>query len=128
MPRAIWNGVILAEAAADAVQRVEGNVYFPPEAVDRTYLRESRTHTVCPWKGTASYYDVVVDGEVNRDAAWYYPVTKPAAEHIAGHVAFGTGVPAADDKPRRSKIAAMPCPPPMHMVTSAWRFCVRSSS
>jgi uncharacterized protein (DUF427 family) len=91
MPRAIWNGAVLAEAAADAVQRVEGNVYFPPEAVDRTYLRESRTHTVCPWKGTASYY------EVNRDAAWYYPVTKSAAEHIAGHVAFWKGVQVEDD-------------------------------
>ena len=73
MPRAIWNGTVLAEAGANAVQRVEGNTYFPPEAVDRTYLRDSPTHTVCPWKGTASYYDVVVDGEVNRDAAWTYP-------------------------------------------------------
>ena len=96
MPRAIWNGTVLAEAAANAVQRVEGNVYFPPEAVDRTYLRESQKHPVCPWKGTASYYDVVVDGEVNRDAAWYYPVTKTAAEHIAGHVAFWTVVHVAD--------------------------------
>ncbi|MFZ1907773.1 MAG: DUF427 domain-containing protein [Burkholderiales bacterium] len=97
MPKAIWNGTVLAEAYADAVQRVEGNTYFPPEAVDRTYLRESQTHTVCPWKGTASYYDVVVDGEVNRDAAWYYPVAKPAAEHIAGHVAFWKGVQVEDD-------------------------------
>jgi len=72
-------------------------VYFPPEAVDRTYLRESQTHTVCHWKGTASYYDVVVDGEVNRDAAWYYPVTKPAAEYFAGHVAFWRGVQVEED-------------------------------
>ncbi len=97
MPRAIWNGTVLAEADADAVQRVEGNTYFPPEAVDRTYLRESQTHTVCSWKGTASYYNVVVEGEVNRDAAWYYPVAKPAAEHIAGHVAFWKGVQVEDD-------------------------------
>ena len=97
MLRAIWNGAVLAEAAADAVQRVEGNVYFPPAAVDRTYLRESQTHTVCPWKGIASYYDVVVDGEVNRDAAWTYPVAKTAAEHIAGYVAFWKGVQVEDD-------------------------------
>lgn len=92
MPRATWNGAVLAEADADDVQIVEGNVYFPPAAVDKTYLRESRTHTVCGWKGTASYYDVVVDGEENRDAAWYYPVTKPEAAHIAGYVAFWKGV------------------------------------
>ena len=92
MPRAIWNGAVIAEADPDDVQIVERNVYFPPAAVDKTYLRESQTHTVCGWKGTASYYDVVVDGEINRDAAWYYPVTKPEAEHIAGYVAFWKGV------------------------------------
>ena len=92
MPKATWNGVTLAEAEETAVQLVEGNVYFPPETVNREFLKESQTHTVCPWKGTASYYDVVVDGEVNKDAAWVYPVTKPAAEHIAGHVAFWKGV------------------------------------
>lgn len=97
MPRAIWNGALLAESAPDSVQRADGNVYFPPEAVDRTYLRESSTHTVCHWKGTASYYDVVVEGEVIRDAAWTYPVTKPAAEHLAGHVAFWKGVQIDDD-------------------------------
>jgi len=97
MPKATWNGALLAEAAPERVQLVEGKVYFPPEAVDRTYLRESQTRTVCPWKGTASYYDVVVDGAVNRDAAWTYPVTKPAAEHIAGHVAFWKGVQVEDD-------------------------------
>ena len=92
MPRATWNGAVIAEANADEVQIVERNVYFTPAAVDKTYLRESQTHTVCGWKGTASYYDLVVEGEVNKDAAWYYPVTKPEAEHIAGYVAFWKGV------------------------------------
>ncbi len=92
MPKALWNGAVIAEADADAVERVEGNVYFPPQAVDRRYLRESLTRTVCGWKGTASYYDVVVNGEVNRDAAWYYPVPKEAALNIAGYIAFWKGV------------------------------------
>lgn len=92
MARATWNGVVLAEAADDAVQIVEGNVYFPPEAVHAHLLKPSDTHTVCGWKGTASYYDVVVDGSVNRDAAWYYPETKEAAEHVRGFVAFWHGV------------------------------------
>ena len=92
MPRATWNDAVLAEAEDDEVELVEGNVYFPPAAVDRTYLKPSATQTVCPWKGTASYYDVVVEGAVNKDAAWYYPVAKPAAAHIAGYVAFWKGV------------------------------------
>jgi uncharacterized protein (DUF427 family) len=90
--RAIWNGELLAEAPADAVEIVEGNIYFPPAAVRNELLRPSETHTVCGWKGTASYYDVVVDGEVNRDAAWYYPLTKDAAKHVEGFVAFWHGV------------------------------------
>ena len=92
MPQAAWNGEVIAEADNDEVEIVEGNVYFPPDKVDRTFLRESQTHTVCGWKGTASYYDVVVEGEVNKDAAWYYPVPKPAAENIAGYIAFWKGV------------------------------------
>ena len=92
MPRATWNGALLAEAADDEVEIVEGNVYFPPAAADRTYLRESRTTTVCGWKGTASYYDVLVDGEVNKDAAWFYPAPKQAAANIAGYIAFWKGV------------------------------------
>ena|SRR5688572_16832627 len=92
MPKAMWNGARIAEAAAGDVRIVEGNVYFPPQSVDHTYLRESQTTTVCGWKGTASYYDVVVEGETNRDAAWYYPSTKPAADEIAGYVAFWKGV------------------------------------
>lgn len=90
MPRAVWNGTVIAESSATIV--VEGNHYFPPESVRREYLRDSQTHTVCPWKGTASYYDVVVNGQVNRDAAWYYPTPKEAARQIAGYIAFWRGV------------------------------------
>ncbi|MCS7287651.1 MAG: DUF427 domain-containing protein [Roseiflexus sp.] len=90
MARAIWNGVVIAESDATIV--VEGNHYFPPESVKREYLRESATRTVCSWKGVASYYDVVVNGAVNRDAAWYYPEPKEAARRIAGYIAFWRGV------------------------------------
>lgn len=92
MPKATWNGALLAEADADAVQVVDGYVYFPPESVDHSYLRESKTETRCPWKGTATYYDVVVDGEVNHDAAWVYAAPKAEAAHFGGHVAFWKGV------------------------------------
>ena len=90
MPRAIWNGTVIAQS--DRCEVVEGNPYFPPDAVKREYLRDSATHTVCGWKGTANYYDVVVDGEANPDAAWYYPEPKPAAHTIKGYVAFWKGV------------------------------------
>jgi uncharacterized protein (DUF427 family) len=90
MPRALWNGRVIAET--DRCEVVEGNQYFPPTAVKRELLRESATHTTCGWKGVASYYDVVVDGQVNRDAAWYYPNPKPAAQNIAGCIAFWRGV------------------------------------
>lgn len=90
MPKAIWKGQVIAQS--DDVVTVEGNAYFPEAAVDRAYLRPSDTHTVCPWKGTASYWSVVVDGEVNADAAWYYPTPKPGAEQVAGRVAFWRGV------------------------------------
>ncbi len=79
-------------AESDRYEIVEGNVYFPPETVNREYLRGSGTHTICGWKGTASYYDVVVDGQVNRDAAWYYPDVKPAAAQVKGFIAFWCGV------------------------------------
>ena len=88
--RATGKGVTLAESDATVV--VEGNHYFPPDTVNRSVLRDSATHTVCPWKGTASYLTVVVDGEENRDAAWYYPEPKDAAKQITGHVAFWRGV------------------------------------
>ena len=90
MARATWNGVVLAES--DQTQFIEGNIYFPPESVNKAYFRESQTNTVCPWKGQASYYTIEVDGQVNRDAAWYYPHPKPAAEQIKDHVAFWRGV------------------------------------
>ena len=90
MPRAVWNGTVIAQS--DRCELVEGNPYFPPDAVKREYLRDSATHTVCGWKGTANYYDVVVDGEANHDAAWYYPEPKPAAHNIKGYVAFWKGV------------------------------------
>ncbi|MFN3679858.1 MAG: DUF427 domain-containing protein [Thermosynechococcus sp.] len=90
MAKAVWKGVTLAES--DRYEVVEGNVYFPPEALNLAYFQPSDTHTVCGWKGTASYYHVVVNGEVNRDAAWYYPDPKPAAANIKGYVAFWRGV------------------------------------
>jgi uncharacterized protein (DUF427 family) len=90
MPRASWQGALIAES--DVFESVEGNVYFPPDAVHRDHLADSATTTVCPWKGTAHYYDVVVDGKVNHDAAWYYPDPKPAAQNIKDHVAFWRGV------------------------------------
>ena len=90
MPKASWSGVVIAESAG--FETVEGNTYFPPDAIRAEYFKPSDTHTVCPWKGTASYYDVVVDGQVNKDAAWYYPDTKLAARKIKGYIAFWKGV------------------------------------
>ena len=90
MPRALWKGTVIAES--DKYEVVEGNVYFPPDAIHREHFKESDTHTVCGWKGTASYYTVSVDGEENRDAAWYYPDPKPAAANIKDHIAFWRGV------------------------------------
>jgi uncharacterized protein (DUF427 family) len=88
--KAIWKGQVIAES--DRTMVVEGNHYFPKEAVKAEFLRDSPTHTTCPWKGVASYYSLQVDGETNRDAAWYYPQTKDAAKHIEGYVAFWKGV------------------------------------
>jgi len=88
--KAIWNGTVLAQSDETIV--VEGNHYFPPDALNREYFQESSKHTACPWKGKASYYDVVVNGDANRDAAWYYPEPKPAAAQIKGYVAFWRGV------------------------------------
>ncbi len=90
MMRAEWHGVVLAESDDTVV--VEGNHYFPRSAVRAEYLTGSDTHTVCPWKGTASYYSLVVDGATNDDAAWYYPEPKPAAEQIRDRIAFWRGV------------------------------------
>ena len=91
--RATWQGAVLAESDDTVV--VEGNHYFPIEAINRDYFRESDTHTVCPWKGVASYYDVVVGGQVNKDAAWYYAEPKEAASQIKDRVAFWKGVTVA---------------------------------
>lgn len=90
MPKAIWNGTVIAES--NQCEVVEGNQYFPPDAIKQEYFQPSDTHSVCGWKGTASYYNVVVDGQVNKDAAWYYPEPKSAADNIKGYVAFWRGV------------------------------------
>ena len=90
MATAVWNGIVIAESGQTVV--VEGNHYFPPEAVRKEHLRPSRHHTECGWKGTASYYDVVVNDAVNPNAAWYYPEPKPEAARIAGWIAFWKGV------------------------------------
>ena len=90
MPRARWNGKILAES--DRFEIVEGNVYFPPETIDKRYFKASPTTTECSWKGTAHYYTLAVDGAENKDAAWYYPDPKDAAANIKGYIAFWRGV------------------------------------
>jgi uncharacterized protein (DUF427 family) len=90
MFQAVRNGAVLAES--DQTVKVEGNHYFPPQSLRREFLAPSTTTSVCPWKGTASYYDVTADGHVNTEAAWYYPQPSPAAAQIAGHVAFWHGV------------------------------------
>jgi uncharacterized protein (DUF427 family) len=90
MPKAVWNGAVLAES--DQCEVVEGNYYFPPDAIKQEYFKDSNTHTTCGWKGVASYYTIEVDGQVNQDAAWYYPEPKEAARKIAGYVAFWKGV------------------------------------
>ncbi|UGQ45542.1 DUF427 domain-containing protein [Massilia endophytica] len=92
MPTAIWNGVVIAEAAPDEVEIVEHNVYFPRERVKQEYLKSSSHTTLCPWKGVASYYDVEVDGQLNRNAAWYYPTPSEAAKAIRNRIAFWHGV------------------------------------
>src|SRR5262245_42433584 len=84
MPRATWNGVVLAES--DHCVVVEGNQYFPADSIHHQYFKKSSTTTVCPWKGTASYYTIAVDGRDNVDAAWYYPSPKDAAGEIKDHV------------------------------------------
>lgn len=90
MKKAIWNGTVIAES--DATVNVEGNAYFPEESIKSEYFQDSQTHTVCHWKGEASYYNVVVDGKENTDAAWYYPEVSELAKGIKGHVAFWKGI------------------------------------
>jgi uncharacterized protein (DUF427 family) len=88
--KAIWNKQVIAES--DDIINVEGNAYFPVGAVNKEYLKQSDTETVCHWKGTASYYDLQVDGATNQDAAWYYSEPRPLADGIKGRVAFWKGV------------------------------------
>ena len=90
MPKAIWNGTVIAESEDTVV--VDSNHYFPPDSLHREYLRESQHETVCNWKGTANYYDIVVDGQTNPQAAWYYATPKEEAKHIGSYVAFWKGV------------------------------------
>jgi len=90
MPKAMWNGVVIAESDDTVV--IEGNHYFPPEALNLALIEDSEQHSFCPWKGTALYKTIVVDGARNPNAVWYYPDPKPAAKEIAGRFAFWKGV------------------------------------
>ncbi|HET6373548.1 MAG TPA: DUF427 domain-containing protein [Candidatus Polarisedimenticolia bacterium] len=90
MPKATWEGAVVAQSERCVV--VEGNQYFPPDSVRREHLKPSAKTTICHWKGTARYYDVVVDGKLNPAAAWYYPEPKEAASQIKDHIAFWNGV------------------------------------
>ncbi len=90
MAKAIWNGKIIAES--EKIIKLEGNLYFPPESIHQEYFHKNNSHTVCPWKGKASYYDIVVDGKTNKGAAWYYPQPSNAAQEIKDYVAFWNGV------------------------------------
>lgn len=90
MTTATWNGTVIAES--DDIVTIEGNAYFPRDAVRGDVLRPSDHHSVCPWKGTASYFHLEVDGRRNQDAVWYYPTPKDAAKEIEGRVAFWKGV------------------------------------
>jgi uncharacterized protein (DUF427 family) len=90
MAKAIWKGKVLAESNDTIV--IEGNHYFPPESINRDYFQNSNTHTTCPWKGKASYYTIVDNGDTNKDAAWYYPNPSNMASEIKDYVAFWRGV------------------------------------
>jgi uncharacterized protein (DUF427 family) len=92
--KAIWNKEVIANSNETVV--VEGNHYFPPASLNKQFFQASEKHSVCSWKGTASYYDVVVNGESNKDAAWFYPEPKSAANNIAGYIAFWKGVEVVD--------------------------------
>lgn len=94
MATAKWRGAELAKS--DATVQIEGNHYFPPDSIQSDYFEKSETRSTCPWKGEAHYYHVRVDGELNRDAAWYYPEPKEAARQIRNHVAFWRGVKVED--------------------------------
>lgn len=95
MKRAIWNNTVIAESEKTVV--IEGNHYFPEEAIKKEFFKDSDTHTTCPCKGIASYYSLEVDGQTNKDAAWYYPKTSELAKSIEGKVAFWKGVQVVED-------------------------------
>ncbi|MGP4088083.1 DUF427 domain-containing protein [Streptomyces sp. KR55] len=99
--RAVWNGTVLAEAERTVV--VEGNHYFPPESLNRAFFAESRTWSLCFWKGLARYYTVTVNGQDNVNAAWYYPHPSPLARKIKDHVAFWNGVVVQEAAPEESR-------------------------
>lgn len=88
--KAVWNGQVLAESDETIV--IENNHYFPPEAINEEFFKKSNTHTICPWKGEASYYSLEVEGQQNEDAAWFYPETSELAKNIEGYLAFWKGV------------------------------------
>jgi uncharacterized protein (DUF427 family) len=90
MAKATWQGVVLAQS--NRTEIVDGNHYFPPASINQQYFQPSNTHTTCGWKGLCSYYNVIVEGNTNADAAWYYPEPQAAAQNIAGFVAFWKGV------------------------------------
>jgi len=92
--KAIWNNEIIAES--DETIMIEGNHYFPPASVKKEFLKASDHHTTCPWKGEASYYSIAVDGQINKEAAWYYADPKYAAKKISGYIAFWKGVEITD--------------------------------
>ena len=90
MAQAIWNGQVIAES--ENIETVEGNAYFPADSIKQEFFKPSQVTTVCGWKGTANYFDLVVDGQTNEQAAWYYAEPKPEAKNIAGYIAFWKGV------------------------------------
>lgn len=94
MPRALWNGHIIAES--EHTELMDGDHYFPPDSLKEAYFAPSQTRSICPWKGTANYYHVQVEDDVNTDAAWFYPDPKEAAHHIKGYIAFWKGVEVVD--------------------------------
>lgn len=90
MATATWNGTVIAESSSTEV--VEGNHYFPPDSIRKEFFQPASNTTVCGWKGTANYYDIVVDGQTNEGAAWYYATPLPEADNIKGYIAFWKGV------------------------------------
>ncbi len=90
MHKATWNNTVIAESDKTIV--IEGNHYFPPDAINKEFFKNSELQTTCPWKGRASYFDIEVDGKTNKDAAWYYPEVSELAKSIKGYVAFWKGV------------------------------------